>query len=41
MRLVFGIELNDYEISVVWQMVGTTEGKVFRGGVPNGAVGEL
>lgn len=41
MRFIIGIEFDYYEISVVWEMVSTTEGKILRVGSPNGTVGEL
>ena len=40
-RFIIRIELDDHEISVVWEMVGTAEGEIFRVGSPNGTVGEL
>jgi hypothetical protein len=40
-RFIIGIELDDHEISIVWEMVSTAEGKIFRVGFPNGTVGEL
>ena len=41
MRFIIGIEFDYYEISVVREMVSTTESKILRVGSPNGTVGEL
>jgi len=40
-RFIIRIELDDYEISIVWEMVSTAEGKILRVGFSNGTIGEL
>ena len=40
-RFIIRIELDDHEISIVWEMVSIAEGKIFGVGCPNGTVGEL
>jgi hypothetical protein len=40
-RFIIGIELDDYEISIVWEMVSVAEGEILRVGFPNGTVGKL
>ena len=41
MRFIIGIELDNYEVGIVWEMVSTAEGKILRVCFPNGTVGEL
>jgi hypothetical protein len=40
-RSIIGIKLDDYEISIVREMVSTAEGKILGVGFPNGTIGEL
>jgi hypothetical protein len=40
-RFIIGIELDNHEISIVWEVVSIAEGKIFRVGPPNGTIGEL
>ena len=41
LRSVVGVELDDDEVGVVWQVVGVAKGEILRVGAPHGAVGEL
>jgi hypothetical protein len=40
-RFIIGVEFDDYEISIVREMVSIAEGKILGVGSPNGTVGEL
>lgn len=41
MRFVVGVKLENYEISIVREMVSTAEGKILGVCLPNSTVGEL